>query len=247
MISLVYDGSFEGLLTAVYDGFYLKKKINNIFDESSEFMPSLLDEVITIKNDNNKFAKVRDAIVTKIDSLALKKVYIVYLSNTKNKEILIYNYLKKAFSIGPDIHMFLNIDEVRMVDEINKRTNYEVHRLRGFIRFNYIQNKFLYAAISPDNDILEFLADPFKRRYANEFWIINDIVRKKAIIYDKNSYEIVSFSDEDSAKLCDYKDEYSKLWVEYFKSTHIAERKNLQLQRRMMPKRYWKHIFETHY
>ncbi|ETI99568.1 MAG: hypothetical protein Q611_LSC00264G0001, partial [Leuconostoc sp. DORA_2] len=41
------------------------------------------------------------------------------------------------------------------------------------------------------------------------------------------------------------KDEYSSLWKCYFKSTTIEERKNLRLQRQMMPKRYWKHIFET--
>ncbi len=247
MCILTYDGSFEGLLTCVYDGFYLKRKINNIFSEADNYMPSLFDEVINVVTDINKFEKVRNAVINKIDRLSLKKVYTTYLSNANNKELLIYNYLKKAFKIGHDIHLFLNIDEVRLIDEISKRVSYEVHLLRGFIRFNYIQNKFLYAAISPDNDILEFLAESFKKRYSNEFWIINDTTRKKAIIYNKESYEIIPFCEEDTAKLYNYKDEYSQLWIEYFKATHISERKNLKLQRRMMPKRYWKNIFETHY
>ena len=247
MCVLTYDGSFEGLLTCVYDGFYLKRKINNIFSEASNYMPSLFDEVIKIVTDINKFEKVRNAVIVKIDRLALKKLYTVYLSNSDNKEILIYSYLKKAFKIGPDIHLFLNLDEVRLIDDICKRVSYEIHHLRGFIRFNYIQNKFLYTAISPDNDILEFLAEPFKKRYANEFWIINDTLRKKAVIYNKDSYEIISFSEDDTAKLYEYKDEYSQLWIEYFKATTISERKNLKLQKRMMPKRYWKNILETHY
>ena len=55
----------------------------------------------------------------------------------------------------------------------------------------------------------------------------------------------MDFNLEDSNKLSLYEDEYQKLWKTYFKSTTIEERKNLQLQARMMPKRYWKHIFET--
>ena len=170
---------------------------------------------------------------------------MTYLSNYNDKEILIFNYLKIAFNIGWNIHSFLHIDEVRLIDKINKSVNNEIHRFRGFIRFKYIDDLFLYASIEPDNDILEFLGDYFKDRFSNEYWIINDITRKKAIIYNKTQYEIMDFNLEDSNKLSSYEDEYQKLWKAYFKSTTIEERKNLQLQARMMPKRYWKHIFET--
>lgn len=71
------------------------------------------------------------------------------------------------------------------------------------------------------------------------------ILVEKAIMYNKTQYEIIDFTLEDSNKLSSYKDEYQKLWKTYFKSTTIEERKNLRLQTRMMPKRYWKHIFET--
>lgn len=46
-------------------------------------------------------------------------------------------------------------------------------------------------------------------------------------------------------KLKFHNDEYTDLWKTYFKATTIQERKNLKLQCRMMPKRYWKHILET--
>lgn len=246
MVTLIYDGSFEGLLTCIYEGFYIKNNtVNSIYNNSLDFTPSFLDTVLDVKTDAAKFEKVKNAIISKIDMLSLKKIYVVYLSNEENKEMLIYKYLKTAFSIGHDVHMFLNLDEVRNVDSVNKRVNLEVHLLRGFIRFNCINNKFLYSEISPDNDILEFIAKPFKDRYINEYWIINDVTRHKAVIYDKHEYKIIAFSKEDSAKFSNYSDEYEDLWKEYFKATDIKERKNLKLQKRMMPKRYWKHILET--
>ncbi|MBE6072074.1 MAG: DNA metabolism protein [Clostridium butyricum] len=243
---LIYDSTFEGLLTCIYEGFYMRNTaITNIYSNTTNFIPSLFDNIVNINTDMLKFKKVKSAIVNKIDSLCLKKIYIVYSSNYENKDYIIYKYLKTAFNIGPDVHLFLNLDEVRIIDVINKRVNLEIHRLRGFIRFNYIDNKFLYSSISPDNDILEFLGDYFKERFTNEYWIINDTSRNKAIIYDKCNYELVEFSSLDSQKLSLYKDNYQNLWKAYFKSTAIEERRNLKLQLRMMPKRYWKNILET--
>lgn len=241
----LYDGSFEGLLTCIYDGFYSSDCLENIYNMKQNNIPLLLDNIIEVPTDMLKFTKVKNSIIKKINTLSLKKIYVTFLSNYENKEILIYNYLRKAFKIGNNIHSFLNIDEVRIVDMINKRVKFEILRLRGFIRFNYIENKFLYASIEPDNDILEFLGDPFKERFSNEYWIINDLTREKALIYNKINYEIIDFTKDDSKKLTSFKDEYQVLWKTYFKSTTIEERKNLKLQSQMMPKRYWKHIFET--
>lgn len=241
----LYDNTFEGLLTAIYEAFYSKIPPTCIYGKSEPNTPLLLGELLEIQTDENKFKKVKNAILNKIDSLCLKKVYMVYLSNHEDKGIIIYNYLKIAFKLGIDTHSFLNIDVVRLVDSINRRVSLECHRFEGFVRFNYIDNNFLYSAIEPDNDILELLANHFKNRFSNEYWIIHDISREKALIYNKTNYEIISMSNDDYKKLKVHNDEYTKLWKAYFESTNIKERENLRLQCRMMPRRYWKHIFEN--
>lgn len=242
---LLYDGTFEGFLTCIYDAFYSKSKPNGIYSKNEFSTPLLLGNIIEVDSDETKFKKVRDAIKNKIDSLCLKKIYIVYLSNYVDKGILILEYLKKAFKIGSHIHLFLNIDCVRQIDEISRRVTSESHRFKGFVRFNYINNKFLYSAIGPDNDILELLAEHFKKRFSQEYFIIHDISRGKALIYNRKSYEIFPMSIDDYKVLKEHDDEYCDLWKTYFKSTTINERRNLKLQARMMPRRYWKHIFEV--
>lgn len=162
---LLYDGTFEGFLTCIYDAFYSKSTPNGIYSKNEFSTPLLLGNIIEVDSDETKFKKVRDAIKNKIDSLCLKKIYIVYLSNYVDKGILILNYLKKAFKIGSDIHLFLNIDCVRQIDEISRRVTSESHLFKGFVRFNYINNKFLYSAIGPDNDILELIAEHFKKDF----------------------------------------------------------------------------------
>ena len=145
--------------------------------------------------------KLETAIINKIDFLALKKIYMVYLSNHEDKAMVIFKYLKIAFKLGHDVHSFLNIDVIRLVDNINRRVSMECHRFEGFIRFNYIDEKFLYSSIEPDNDILELLGDHFKNRFSREYFIIHDISREKALIYNGISYEIIVMDKDTYEKL----------------------------------------------
>lgn len=241
----LYDDTFEGLLTSIYYSFYSKNPPESIYGKNESNVPLLLDEIIDIPTEECKFKKVRTAIINKIDILCLKKVYIVYLSNHENKGMIIFKYLKAAFRFRKNTHSFLNIDIIRLVDTINNRVFTESHRLKGFIRFNYIDERFLYSSIEPDNDILELIGDHFKRRFSNEYFIIHDISREKALVYNCVSYEIVKMSITDYELLAKHDDKYSDLWNCYFESTTIIERINPKLQSRMMPKRYWKHIVET--
>jgi probable DNA metabolism protein len=241
----IYDDTFEGLLTAIYDGFYSKEPPTSIYGTSESNTPLLLGGIIEIITKKDKFKKVRDAIINKIDFLALKKIYMVYLSNEEDKAMVIFKYLKIAFKLRYDVHSFLNVNEIRLVDDINRRVSMECHRFNGFIRFNYIDEKFLYSSIEPDNDILELIGDHFKDRFSKEYFIIHDISREKALIYNGTSYEIILMDKITYEKLKLHDDEYANLWKAYFKSTTIEERKNFRLQCRMMPKRYWKHILET--
>ncbi|MFL0166932.1 TIGR03915 family putative DNA repair protein [Candidatus Clostridium helianthi] len=242
----LYDDTFEGLLTSIYDAFYSNgSPPTSIYGKSQTNTPLLLGNIVEISTDINKFKKVKNAIINKINFLSLKKIYFAFLSNYEDKGIIIFNYLKIAFKLGPDVHDFLNLDVIRLVDNITKKVLNECHRFEGFIRFNQIEEKLLYSSIEPDNDILELIGDHFKNRFPREYFIIHDISRQKALIYNTNFYEIIDMDMETYEKLKFHNDEYTNLWKTYFKSTTIEERKNLKLQCRMMPKRYWKHILET--
>ncbi|NMF03159.1 TIGR03915 family putative DNA repair protein [Clostridium beijerinckii] len=242
----LYDDTFEGLLTSIYDAFYSNgSPPTSIYGKSQTNTPLLLGDIVEISTDINKFKKVKNAIINKINFLSLKKIYFAFLSNYEDKGIIIFNYLKIAFKLGPDVHDFLNIDVIRLVDNITKKVLNECHRFEGFIRFNQIEEKLLYSSIEPDNDILELIGDHFKNRFPREYFIIHDISRQKALIYNTNFYEIIDMDMETYEKLKFHNDEYTDLWKTYFKATTIQERKNLKLQCRMMPKRYWKHILET--
>ena len=243
MLKLIYEDSFEGFLSAIYHAFYSKDEIISISTED-DFNIDMLTTVEYIKEDKEKYKKVKDAIVSKIDPLALNKIYKLYLSNYNEKGVLCFKYLKLAFKLGTNIHKHLYINEVKEMDLIERRVLLEAHRFTGFVRFSLIDNKFLYSSINPDNNILELISPHFKNRFSNEYWIIHDIKRNIASIYNKVSWEIVEIDNDIYNSLKDYNDEFEELWRNYFKSTSINERTNLKLQKRSMPKRYWNNLTE---
>ncbi|MCC3868607.1 TIGR03915 family putative DNA repair protein [Terrisporobacter mayombei] len=241
----LHEQTFEGLLSAIYDAYYLSTKPDFICSKIV-YEQNLIDEVITIKSDNIKFEKVYNAIVNKISREALNKIYYVFLSETKESSNLIYKYLRMGFKFGKDVELYINNDIVLNMDKVSNKVAYECHRLTGFIRFKEINN-ILYASINPDYNILPILGNHFKKRLSNENFIIHDIKRDTAFIYDKEDYYLTNLSKTQKNILMnsDDKGEYENLWKQYFKSINIEERRNPRLQKKMMPTRYWNNIVEV--
>lgn len=93
MIYYLYDGSFSGMLTAIYDAFYADDKPDKIIKEK-DYQENLFAEKVNIETDKEKSDKVYQAIADKISSKSLRKVYYTYLSEKEDRGTVIYKYLK---------------------------------------------------------------------------------------------------------------------------------------------------------
>ncbi|OPJ63373.1 TIGR03915 family putative DNA repair protein [Clostridium oryzae] len=245
-IKYIYDGTFEGLLTCIYEAYYSKYKPEKI-EASKRHVPDLIHQEITIETSFEHAEVVLSAIESKISKAVLEKIYIAYLSESSDCEINILNYIRLGFKLGSNLELHMHNKFVIDVNTIYSRVLKEAHLLLGFIRFKSINDQILYSSIEPDNNILTIIAPHFAERFSSEKWIINDVKRKLAVLYDGTSkWVLAPFSTDTSKKFIDSPDsEYEHLWRNYFKTIAIKERENPKLQKRLMPKRYWKHIFET--
>jgi probable DNA metabolism protein len=245
MICYTYDGSFEGLLTCIYESYYRKEKPEKIL-KKDEFIPNLLDEEIYIKTNIDKFSKVYNAINLKISPISLKYIFYVYLSEVSGSSSLIYNYVRLGFKLGKNTDLYLHDKRVLEVHKVVKKVTNEIHRMLGFVRFKSIDNKFLYSAIEPDHNILALITPHFAERLPCENFIIHDLKRELAAVHNGQEWSITALSRNHGLKLLkETQDEiYESLWREYFRSTAIKSRLNPKLQKMHMPKRYWKFLTE---
>lgn len=237
----LYDGTFEGLMTAVYYH-YKKEKASGIY-QLTKYQQSIVFLAEIVKTDISKAKTVSDAINKLISREAYINIYYCYLSNADGKENLILDFLIFAFKYGKNIMNFYTHEKVLPINEIYKRVAREEHRILGILRFSDIGG-ILYAKYSPDNDISILLADHFADRYKHEKFIIYDEKRKKAVIYSDNNWEIEENIIIDNIEFSVNEKRIQNLWKQYFTDLAIKERKNLNLQFQFVPARYRKNMAE---
>lgn len=239
----VYDGTFEGLLTIVFDC-YIKKVIPLRIETKNKLEPNFLDCIENKQTDFKKSKRIFDGIVKNISYSTLYNSYYAFLANEKEKELNILKYLLNGFVIGPKINTMLSIDFVFNVHAMKKRMLGESHRLKGLLRFIEIENNLFYASIHPDNNVIENLGQHFIRRLPTQNFIIHDKNRNIAFIYNTKEYEIIDSSNLCLPSISEEEKKYQELWKTFFKTISIKERTNPKLQMQYMPKKYWKDLIE---
>lgn len=243
MITYIYDGSFDGLLTSIYEAFYSKIKPSDIV-RSEDFVENFLVEKIQIETDPQKAKKVYQAIESKISPGSLRRVFYAYLSELPNSGMIILRYLQIGFKIGPDIDLNLANEDVLNMDKIAHLVGKERHRVTGILRFKKIKEDILYARIEPDHNIVALLAPHFKERMRAENFIIHDTKREIGVFYNKKEWIVKDIERVDPFLVRDSEEIYEDLWRTYFKSVSIETKTNPKLQKRNMPMRYWKYLTE---
>ncbi|MBU5313725.1 TIGR03915 family putative DNA repair protein [Tissierella carlieri] len=243
MLHYIYDGSFDGLLTSIYEAYYRGEDIEDIVPKDS-MEENFLVQKVFISTDGEKSRKVYEAIGNKISEEALKRVFYAYLSELPGHGITILKYLQLGFKFGPQVDLNLSNDIILKMDNINYKVGMEKHRMLGLIRFKQLENGILYSSIEPDYNIVGLLAPHFASRMMNENWAIHDVNRGIGVLYNKKEWVIKDIEVADSLMIKEDEEEYQELWKAYFKSIAIQNRINPKLQKRNMPMRYWKHLVE---
>lgn len=250
MTTLIYDGSFEGLLTAIFEIYERKLTLIKLV-KGSERNSALFEEVINIPTDDDRAGRVLSGLKQKISSIGIQRLYTAHLADIKGDDDNIVGYIRYVFASAINIEEDFGNKYVMRVSELVKMMRREKHRMEAFVRFQKLKDDTYYAAIEPDFNVLPLLNRHFKSRYADQKWLIYDIKRKYGIYYDLHDshYIDMDFSDNNKASnvmISFSEDEslYQHLWKNYFHSVNIASRKNTKLHLRHIPKRYWRHLTE---
>jgi len=240
-IAYLYDGSFEGFLCCVYESYYQKELPFLIFnhDETQE----TLYPVKEIETDIFNAQKVEDSISSKISSEVLWLVRLCYFSNEENRELMILNFLRLGYKIGPTVTNMLTNDIVRAVVNTARTVSRESHFYKDFLRFSDY-NGALVAIIEPKNFVLPMIVSHYCDRFPGEQFLIYDETHKHALVYQNGESAIIRLDDLELPKACEKEEKFRALWKQFYNTIAIESRINPKLRMGNMPKRYWKHLTE---
>jgi probable DNA metabolism protein len=248
--TLLYDGSFEGLLTAIFD-IYDRKFGPVSLLKQDEYAAAMFEDVIRVVTDDVRAARVLAGLKKKLSATGVQRLYVAHLSGMAGEENNLVGFIRYAFDSSQNIEEDYGNRYVMRISEIVRMMRREKHRMEAFIRFQKLQDDTYYAVIEPDFNVLPLLMRHFRNRYADQKWIIYDIKRKYGMYYNLHDVEYINidFAENNGAGniagvLSEDEGLYQHLWKNYFKSVNIQSRKNTKLHVRHIPKRYWKHLTE---
>ena len=130
MYTYLYDGTFDGLLT-VYFYAYKDTQIYNICS-ALHHQPDLLSTVKEIHTETEKAERIRKSVYTKLSSTIMYNLYLLYLSELPNCDILGLQYLHLCYDNGIAINNAKHHPIVRKVEDYRYKVTRELDRMKGF-------------------------------------------------------------------------------------------------------------------
>jgi probable DNA metabolism protein len=248
----LYDKTFEGLLTAVFDA-YEKKIVPDKIIEREESQTYLFAEIHDIITDEKKAERVWKGLHKKLSAEACQMLSVAFLAESPDVELLLYLYIRKAMASKTSIENNFADPSVMEIVQLFKKVSKEAERVRMFVRFQKTLDDIYFASFEPQYNVLPMTVKHFEERFADQVWIIYDTKRKYGFYYDKQTVSEIRFDHDkihqvtgklDSSVLADNEKLFQELWKSYFTHIAIKERSNPLLHRKLLPKRFWKYLPE---
>src|SRR5690606_4768644 len=187
MTTLVYDGSFGGLLTAVFEVFEYRFDLAEIISKENFHNETFFSEVHEVLTDENKADRVSKKLEKNLGKSGVKQLLLVYLSEMPNSGNLILSAVRQSVKI-PEQNILQNFADADIMEiaKICKSMSREIHRLHAFVRFEKLEDGMFFAKVEPDFNVLPVGFKFFRDRYADQKWMIYDLKRRFGVIYDLN-------------------------------------------------------------
>lgn len=238
----------EDIWCAVYDAWMSRLGHKNVRIEPEGENRELFCEYRQVHVDTDKAEKVITSIRKKLSEHIYEEVYKAALSQDRFRADKIYRFLIYAFAVGRKVMDMLQIPAVNDLFQMNRHLAREHNHMLGFTRFSRMKEGILLARIGPKNDITVLLAAHFADRMPDENWIIYDVHRKKAAVYQvgKGWVLVRADSKEWQSRLEQATDEadFENLWKVFCQSIGIEERRNRRCQMTMLPLRFRPYMTE---
>ena len=254
MIFYSFDGTMDGLLTAVFEAFSLHEEPEQLLKEG-DALPLFCDYNYQVTTDEEKARRVWTGLEKRLSREAMKLISVSWLSELQELNTPLFLYICKVFRQGDISRNFADTD-VLTVTNIARRVLHEQLRMKQFIRFQKAKDGTYLAVVAPDHNVLPLITDHFSDRFNDQPWLIYDARRHYGFHYDGQQVIRITFEDEGAVPfdltngklqtdvLSSDDQLLQDLWRTYFKAICIKERMNPRKQLKDMPRRYWKYMTE---
>lgn len=247
---LVCEDSLEGIFTGIYEAFAGRRNPQETIIQTEGQDYRLFSEYISVRSDERRTAQVAAWILKVFGEECYHAVCRCLATQDGNKGQAVYQTVAAGLSMrNPKLVLdMLQNEWIRKVFELNRRSLNEIVHLRGFLRFQELEQGILFARIGPQNNILTFLTPHFADRFPMENFIIFDEIRQISAVHPAGKdWILISGQEIDAEKtesLSQSELAYQELFTFFCHKIAIRERCNIKLQKQMLPLRFREYMHE---
>ena len=204
MLVYLFDNTLDGLLTAVFDSFFLHQQPEFLLTEGEQ-LPLFADEPHRVHTDSGKAERVWKGLEKQLSKDGLHMITISWLSEERALNQPLFNMICKVFRPHPptpspkgeggafgregNLNSLLSFErnasdpDVLAVRNTCRRVLHEQLRMKQFIRFQKAKDGTYLAVVSPDHNVLPLITDHFQDRFNDQPWLIYDAKRHYGYYY----------------------------------------------------------------
>lgn len=246
----VCEDSMEGILSGVYQAYASKLGHNHCRLTTNANEYELFSTYREVETSMVLAKKVSKTLLERLGEEVYWRICLAMSSYEEDKAEAVYKtiVIGLAMQNGFRVLEHLTNPYVCRVFQMQRNAGFEFDHMRGFLRFQEMESGVLVAQIHPKNNLLVYLAPHFSDRLPQENFLIYDEKRKIAAIHEKEKqWYIVQGEELDTQALGNISEAeayYQNLFWHFCHSISIDSRKNINLQRQMLPLRFRDHMPE---
>ena len=259
MMVYTFDGTMNGLLTAVFEAFDRHEQPEMLLT-AGDALPLFCDQVFEVPTDEKKAQRVWMGLEKRLSPDAIRLITFSWLSELPELNTPLFNFICKTFRLPEEaesIERYFADPDVQAITRIGRMVGHEQLSAKQFVRFQKAKDGTYLAVMAPAYNVLPLIIGHFSDRFNDQPWLIYDAKRHYGYYYEGKGKPVqVTFEDETAIpfNLIDGKlnDEllsgddrlFQDLWRTYFKAICIRERLNPKKQHSEIPLRFWKYLTE---
>ncbi len=251
MLVFRYDKTFEGLLSALFDAYALHTFPDRLIG-AGDPEPLFTERIHEVATDAAHAARVWRGLGKRLRSRARSMLVYAWHGEQEGSDELLLRCLRRIFDQDGGVVSDLADSDMKALHRLALQVSHERERLKQFVRLQKAADGTYFAAVTPEHNALPLALGYFTDRFADQRWLIYDRRRNYGYYYDGHEAREVCIEDDrgmiadklDDRFLAEEERRFQLLWKNYFRALAIPERLNEKQQRRMMPRRYWKHLTE---
>lgn len=247
-VAYLYDGTLEGLLSAVFLAYERCEQPEDVVRECA-YEPRLLQSAIPVETDFDRADRVRRGIERSCGKASFTAVMRASTCDGYDTGTIIYRFIRYAMSRPESMRRIPVLDElanpaVADLQRLVTHVGNETERMRQFVRFSHLENGVWYAHVNPNANAVPLIMGYFAARLNDQPFIIYDEAHHVAGIYDGRSWELVAGDAVNVPPATDHDRQMQEAWKRFYDALAVDARYNPELRRHFMPVRLWRNLTE---